>query len=222
MIELKLPHISSIISFKDGDSIKTVTIASSDVFYNLYTTLRNEEEDSFYLTLNDNKKAFFKNVTIISDLFQLNENDKNNIKLLYKNLEASLTIEQKQLIEQIDTIASKLLFDISLNMNKKMEYESRSSLTDILNVYKYRFSIEDNKTLFDLFLNYVKSISQTTRSLLIISFDFLHFFNEKDIDLLKSELCFFNIKLLDIKYSQNKQNFNGADDLFVDNDLCEY
>ncbi len=222
MIELKLPNINSIITFQEGESIKTLSIANISVFYDLYLMIKSSYDDVFYLTVNNVKKTFFKNVAIISDIFQLNENDKNNIKLLYKDIESKISIKQKDLLNKIDQLSSELMFDISLNSNKKMEYETKTNIIGILELYKYRFCIENYESLFDLFLNYLKALDRIKNNVLVITFDFLHYFDDNHLEILKEELIFYNIKLLDIKYVFDKKPLKNIDDLFVDNDLCEY
>lgn len=222
MIELKLPNINSIITFQEGESIKTLSIANINVFYNLYLMIKSSYDDAFYLTVNNIKKTFFKSVAIISDIFQLNENDKNNIKLLYKDIESKISIKQKDLLNKIDQLSSELMFDISLNSNKKMEYETKTNIIGILELYKYRFCIENYESLFDLFLNYLKALDRIKNNVLIITFDFLHYFDDYHLEILKEELIFYNIKLLDIKYVFDKKPLKNIDDLFIDNDLCEY
>lgn len=222
MIDLKIGYVETIISFNDSESIKTLSISSLEIYYQIYLLFKSGYEDSFYLTVNNSKKVFFKNVSIISDIFQLTENDKNNLKQLYANVDKNLSIKQSNLVSQIDTLASELMFDISLNSNKKMEYEVKTKASDILSLYRFRFSEENNKSFFMLFLNYLKCLKEIKNSVLIITFDFLHYFDKYHIDLLREELLLYDIKLLDIRFSDTKKAIENIDDIFVDNDLCEY
>lgn len=222
MIDLKIDYVETIISFNDSESIKTLSISSLEIYYQIYLLFKSGYEDSFYLTVNNSKKVFFKNVSIISDIFQLTENDKNNLKQLYANVDKNLSIKQSNLVSQIDTLAGELMFDISLNSNKKMEYEVKTKASDILSLYRFRFSEENNKSFFMLFLNYLKCLKEIKNSVLIITFDFLHYFDKYHIDLLREELLLYDIKLLDIRFSDTKKAIENIDDIFVDNDLCEY
>ena len=222
MIDLKIGYVETIISFDDSESIKTLSISSLQIYYQIYLLFKSGYEDSFYLTENNSKKVFFKNVSIISDIFQLTENDKNNLKLLYANVDKNLSTKQSNLVSQIDTLAGELMFDISFNSNKKMEYEVKTKASDILSLYRFRFSEENNKSFFMLFLNYLKCLKEIKNSILIITFDFLHYFDEYHINLLREELLLYDIKLLDIRFIDAKKAIENIDDIFVDNDLCEY
>ena len=222
MIDLKIGYVETIISFDDSESIKTLSISSLQIYYQIYLLFKSGYEDSFYLTENNSKKVFFKNVSIISDIFQLTENDKNNLKLLYANIDKNLSTKQSNLVSQIDTLAGELMFDISFNSNKKMEYEVKTKASDILSLYRFRFSEENNKSFFMLFLNYLKCLKEIKNSILIITFDFLHYFDEYHINLLREELLLYDIKLLDIRFIDAKKAIENIDDIFVDNDLCEY
>ncbi len=222
MIDLKIGYVETIISFDDSESIKTLSISSLQIYYQIYLLFKSGYEDSFYLTVNNSKKVFFKNVSIISDIFQLTENDKNNLKLLYANVDKNLSTKQSNLVSQIDTLAGELMFDISFNSNKKMEYEVKTKASDILSLYRFRFSEENNKSFFMLFLNYLKCLKEIKNSILIITFDFLHYFDEYHINLLREELLLYDIKLLDIRFIDAKKTIENIDDIFVDNDLCEY
>ena len=222
MIDLKIGYVETVISFNDSESIKTLSISNLQIYYQIYLLFKSGYEDSFYLTVNNSKKIFFKNVSIISDVFQLTENDKNNLKQLYANVDKNLSTKQSNLVSQIDTLASELMFDISLNSNKKMEYEVKTKASDILSLYRYRFSEENNKTFFMLFLNYLKCLKEIKNSILIITFDFLHYFDNYHINLLKEELLLYDIKLLDIRFMYAKKVIENIDDIFIDNDLCEY
>lgn len=222
MIDLKIGYVETVISYNDSESIKTLSISNLHIYYQIYLLFKSGYEDSFYLTINNSKKVFFKNVSIISDIFQLTENDKNNLKQLYSNVDKNLSTKQSNLVSQIDTLAGELMFDISLNSNKKMEYEVKIKPSDILSLYRFRFSEDNNKSFFMLFLNYLKCLKEIKNSILIITFDFLHYFDNYHINLLKEELLLYDIKLLDIRFMDAKKVIENIDDIFIDNDFCEY
>ena len=56
MIDLKIGYVETIISFDDSESIKTLSISSLQIYYQIYLLFKSGYEDSFYLTVNNSKK----------------------------------------------------------------------------------------------------------------------------------------------------------------------
>lgn len=191
-------------------SIKTIYIENSK----LYQLLSLNTEESITYIVNDNIVDLTKNALILYNHFQININDSKLVKALYKKIEKEIKIKYKENLNKFEQSALQFLSEISLEEIAELDYEEEIDISKLLASFNVNYKVSDN--YFERLVNYFRIYKETFNNTLIISFGLLNLLEEQEVELLKKELLYLDIVLIDVIYSNKKL----AKDLIIDDDWC--
>lgn len=191
-------------------SIKTIYIENSK----LYQLLSLNTEESITYIVNDNIVDLTKNALILYNHFQININDSKLVKALYKKIEKEIKIKYKENLNKFEQTALQFLSEISLEEIVELDYEEEIDISKLLASFNVNYKVSDN--YFERLVNYFRIYRETFNNTLIISFGLLNLLEEQEVELLKKELLYLDVVLIDVIYSNKK----FAKDLIIDDDWC--
>ena len=216
---LKIKNISKDFIIDVG-SIYNINVESLSYYHKLIFSVL--YEDSSYFTYSENyaEKNLSKYALIIVDPMNIDPNSKKILTALYKKLQSSISEEDRNTVDKVNSINLELLNKISLNMDLPMDYETDLDLTKILTLYKFSFQIEVENYLHKL-VTFIKANLEVFSYNLIISFNLLPLLNESEIELFQQELKLLGLSLINVQLVRKTSN-KIVDSVTIDDDLCEF
>ncbi len=219
MIKLKIKYITNIFDIIPGE-IYNINIENVGYYNQLRLDLENNDFELFTLSNNLEILDIKKNILLINSIYSIEPNNKKNILSLYKNIERSLNQSDKNKIDMINSSIINLLEDFSQKCDVPMDFNDDLDLNKLLNMYQFSFKNESN-SLFNNFITYIKALLENSSYKLIICLNILPYFNDHEVELLKSELNYIGLTLLNINLVNYKVQ-NIVKTLTIDCDLCEF
>ncbi len=223
-MKIKFSYLTNDIEL--NKNINIFSINNFNIMNKLYYSFRNEFDDTT-LIIDEHKEIDFKKVgQFLSDPFSLDINSKKNLQLLYEKEKKFLSIENLNNFEKIKTKLFELIGDIISNSNYELDYNDAIDIVDTFALLKLQFSVNNELNFFDYFCKYLNIISNLKNLKLIITYNFLSFFNNKQIESLNIELKKAGLLLLDIVFNDDlynkKYDLNIISIYRIDQDYCEY
>lgn len=214
---LKIKGIEQILNIVPGEAIELI-IENKKQFYNISKRMLELDEDEVVLfdskILNNSKY-----ILVLTDLLNLNPNNKKTLISNYKNIE-NLT-RNTEINNQIIDLNSKilsLLEEVSLNFNSSITYDNQITLSQLLEVYNFKYKYDD-LNFIDMFVSYIKSICLFEKFKIVFTYNIQDFVENDEFDLLNKELGYLGITLINM--TSKKSGLSYKNIVLIDKDLCE-
>lgn len=217
MINLKIKHVSSTFDIYPG-SVFELVVENKALYYQIGKSFISLTEDD--ISLFDSKSLDNgKNIVTISDLWSIDSNNKKTLSATYKSISTlSLSSEVKDLLAEIDAKIINVMDIVAMNFDTSVSYEAGIDLPSLLEICKLHYDF-DSCSFISAFVSYIKAIELAQKHHLIIVFGIADLLSESDFLLLKKELEYLDLSLLN--FSAKKSILSFDETVIIDNDLCE-
>lgn len=219
MKRIKIKGIEKEFEIISGN-IYDVHIENVPFYHQLFSAFLLEDSETIHLSDNYLLLDNMDEILLISDVFSLNPNNKKILNALYKKIQNECSSEYQEFLQRKNEEFLDLLNQIAMDRNMSMDYDAELSLTDILSLYHFSFRTE-NENYFDRLINYIKANLEIKNIQILVSFNLLPLLTEEEIILLKKEIEFLGITILNFNISINR-SAKDIEHLTIDKDLCEF
>lgn len=201
-------------------NIYDVNIENIPFYHQLFSAFLLEDVDVIHLSDNYVLSDNMDEILLVSDVFSLNPNNKKILNTLYKKIQNECSSEYQEFIQRKNEEFLGLLNNIAMDRNMSMDYDTELSLIDILSLYHFSFRT-DNENFFEKLINYIKANLEIKNVQILVSFNLLPLLTEEEIIILKKEIEFLGITIINFNVSIN-HSLKEVEHLTIDNDLCEF
>ena len=179
-------------------------------------------EGSFILS-NDNKEiSFDKNSYIITDIFNIDINNKKVLSKIYGSLLKEIVEDissYNKLSTNIRVYFEKLIFNSSLEIDQGEEID----MSSLLKLGDFKIHVE-NDDILEKFVKFLKVLSELCGYKIIFVVGLHTVFTQEEIIEIYKEVCLNKINIINIEYQQfnNLSNENYKEIVYIfDEDNCE-
>ena len=217
----RIHGIETIFNIENGN-IYNLEIENSNFFIEVVNAIfENDNEKLLYMS-NNELKDFNKNSLFVYDIFSSEINSKKTISSLYKKINDKIVSNEEKLdLLKINTLSLELLQKIANKLDVCTNFEDEIDIIQFLSLYKFIYE-EDNTTLFNKFIDLIKANLEIKDFSFIITINILSLFSDENIRLLKKELEYMNMTLINIEHINRIDKNNDVYRVIIDKDLCEY
>lgn len=176
-----------------------------------------------YILSNDNKEiSFDKNSYIITDIFNIDINNKKVLSKIYSSLLKEIVEDissYNELSTNIRVYFEKLIFNSSLEIEQGEEID----MSSLLKLGDFKIHVE-NDDILEKFLKFLKVLSELCSYKIIFVVGLHTVFTQDEIIEIYKEVCLNKINIINIEYQQfnNLSNENYKEIVYIfDEDNCE-
>ena len=176
-----------------------------------------------YIFSNDNKEiSFDKNSYIITDIFNIDINNKKVLSKIYSSLLKEIVEDvssYNELSTNIRVYFEKLIFNSSLEIEQNEEID----MSSLLKLGDFRVHVE-NDDILEKFLKFLKVLTELCGYKIIFVVGLHNVFTQNEIIKIYKEVCLNKINIINIEYQQfnNLSNENYKEIVYIfDEDNCE-
>ena len=176
-----------------------------------------------YIISNDNKEiSFDKNSYIITDIFNIDINNKKVLSKIYSSLLKEIVEDissYNELSTNIRVYFEKLIFNSSLEIEQGEEID----MSSLLKLGDFRVHVE-NDDILEKFLKFLKVLTELCGYKIIFVVGLHTVFTQEEIIEIYKEVCLNKINIINIEYQQfnNLSNENYKEIVYIfDGDNCE-
>lgn len=217
---LKIKNIHKDFFIETGQ-VYNINIENLAYYHQLVYSVLYNDASCFSYSENYEEKDLSKYALIILDPLNIDPNNKKILNGLYKKIQLQFFSEEdRRNLEDINSQVLNVLNQISLNMSLAMDYDTDLDIVKILNLYKFCFQ-NDTKNYLEKFVVFIKANLEVFSYSFIISFNLLSLLTKNEIEILKKELEYSNLSLINIQLIQ-KIDKNIVETITIDDDLCEF
>ena len=176
-----------------------------------------------YILSNDNKEiSFDKNSYIITDIFNIDINNKKVLSKIYSSLLKEIvedTSNYNELSTNIRVYFEKLIFNSSLEIEQGEEID----MSSLLKLGDFKVHVE-NDDILEKFVKFLKVLTELCGCKIIFVVGLHNVFTKGEIIKIYKEACLNKINIINIEYQQfnNLSNENYKEIVYIfDKDNCE-
>ena len=176
-----------------------------------------------YILSNDNKEiSFDKNSYIITNIFNIDINNKKVLTKIYNSLLKEIVEDissYNELSTNIRLYFEKLIFNSSLEIEQGEEID----MSSLLKLGDFKIHVE-NDDILEKFLKFLKVLSELCSYKIIFVVGLHTVFTQDEIIEIYKEVCLNKINIINIEYQQfnNLSNENYKEIVYIfDGDNCE-
>ena len=176
-----------------------------------------------YILSNDNKEiSFDKNSYIITDIFNIDINNKKVLSKIYSSLLKEIVEDissYNELSTNIRVYFEKLIFNSSLEIEQGEEID----MSSLLKLGDFRVHVE-NDDILEKFVKFLKVLSELCGYKIIFVVGLHTVFTQEEIIEIYKEVCLNKINIINIEYQQfkNLSNEHYKEIVYIfDSDNCE-
>ena len=176
-----------------------------------------------YILSNDNKEiSFDKNSYIITDIFNIDINNKKVLSKIYSSLLKEIvedTSNYNELSTNIRVYFEKLIFNSSLEIEQGEEID----MSSLLKIGDFKIHVE-NDDILEKFIKFLKVLTELCSYKIIFVVGLHNVFTKDEIIEIYKEVCLNKINIINIEYQQfkNLSNENYKEIVYIfDSDNCE-
>ena len=184
---------------------------------------QNKGNEGSYILSNDNKEiSFDKNSYIITDIFNIDINNKKVLSKIYSSLLKEIVEDissYNELSTNIRVYFEKLIFNSSLEIEQGEEID----MSSLLKLGDFKIHVE-NDDILEKFLKFLKVLSELCSYKIIFVVGLHTVFTQDEIIEIYKEVCLNKINIINIEYQQfnNLSNENYKEIVYIfDGDNCE-
>ena len=217
---LKLIGIDNPIVLNSGDIIN-ICIENIDLYFKIVNSFINVDNENIVYSEDYVIKSFDKYSIVITDAFNVDINNKKILSALYKTIDKNKNnIGIKERIDEVNYKILNILDDISLDMNCEMDYVDELDLCKLLNLYNFSFINDNSVSLCERLVRYIKANTEISNISFVIFCDIIKFLNDKEKEMVKKEMSYLGISIINISYNNSNRNYEKI--IVIDDDLCEF
>ena len=175
-----------------------------------------------YILSNDNKElSFDKNSYILTDIFNIDINNKKALSKIYSSLLKGIVEDissYNELSTNIRVYFEKLIFNSSLEIEQNEEIDMSS-----LKLGDFKIHVE-NDDILEKFIKFLKVFTELCGYKIIFVVGLHTVFTQEEIIEIYKEVCLNKINIINIEYQQfnNLSNENYKEIVYIfDKDNCE-
>lgn len=169
--------------------------------------------------IDDVKEDNDKSLYFIPDLFSLDLNTKRNINGLYKLLKKKYYSELKEEIGDLRTRAESIVKTIAADFDVELSVGEGLSEDDLFKAMDLEF-LDSDASLVNKFIKYVFIVHELQDISVFLVFRMHDFFETNEIVLIRHELDYRGIVLIDIETRSFEITSENESRLIIDKDLC--
>lgn len=176
-----------------------------------------------YILSNDNKEiSFDKNSYIITDIFNIDINNKKVLSKIYSSLLKEIVEDisnYNELSTNIRVYFEKLIFNSSLEIEQGEEID----MSSLLKLGDFKVHVE-NDDILEKFVKFLKVLTELCGCKIIFVVGLHNIFTKGEIIKIYKEACLNKINIINIEYQQfnNLSNENYKEIVYIfDKDNCE-
>lgn len=176
-----------------------------------------------YIFSNDNKEiSFEKNSYIITDIFNIDINNKKVLSKIYSSLLKEIVEDissYNELSTNIRVYFEKLIFNSSLEIEQGEEID----MSSLLKLGDFKIHVE-NDDILEKFVKFLKVLTELCGYKIIFVVGLHTVFTQEEIIDIYKEVCLNKINIINIEYQQfnNLSNENYKEIVYIfDEDNCE-
>ena len=176
-----------------------------------------------YILSNDNKEiSFDKNSYIITDIFNIDINNKKVLLKIYNSLLKEIVEDissYNELSTNIRVYFEKLIFNSSLEIEQGEEIDMPS----LLKIGDFKIHVKNDDVL-EKFIKFLKVLTELCSCKIIFVVGLHNVFTKDEIIEIYKEVCLNKITIINIEYQQfkNLSNENYKEIVYIfDSDNCE-
>ena len=176
-----------------------------------------------YILSNDNKEiSFDKNSYIITDIFNIDINNKKVLSKIYSSLLKEIVEDissYNELSTNIRVYFEKLIFNSSLEIEQGEEID----MSSLLKLGDFKVYVE-NDDILEKFIKFLKVLTELCGCKIIFVVGLHTVFTQEEIIEIYKEVCLNKINIINIEYQQfnNLSNENYKEIVYIfDGDNCE-
>lgn len=179
-------------------------------------------EGSFILSSDNKEISFDKNSYIITDIFNIDINNKKVLSKIYSSLLKEIVEDissYNELSTNIRVYFEKLIFNSSLEIEQGEEID----MSSLLKLGDFKIHVE-NDDILEKFLKFLKVLSELCSYKIIFVVGLHTVFTQDEIIEIYKEVCLNKINIINIEYQQfnNLSNENYKEIVYIfDGDNCE-
>lgn len=176
-----------------------------------------------FILSNDNKEiSFDKNSYIITDIFNIDINNKKVLSKIYSSLLKEIVEDissYNELSTNIKVYFEKLIFNSSLEIEQGEEID----MSSLLKLGDFKIHVEQDDIL-EKFIKFLKVLTELCGCKIIFVVGLHNVFTNDEIIKIYKEVCLNKINIINIEYQQfkNLSNENYKEIVYIfDKDNCE-
>lgn len=210
----------------DENYVNVLEIHDKSFAVKIIKKLTSDEDiynDEFFLLFEDDKEInLYKNSIVITDLFNINFNDRKILNKIYDLLEEEIKSDESFYIElnEINKLLSKLLKDKLNQAILDLELEEELKIKELLKTYNVHISRNNEDDILVDLVNYLEIIDELNLCKLVFIINLKSYLNEEQIKEVYKFILYKKIKVILIETNKYKKIENEKkliiDELFDD------
>ena len=217
---LKIKGIESEIRLYAGN-IHYVCIENLELYFTIVHSLIDSDNDNIIYSEDYVIKPFEKNSILITDIFNIDINNKKILSALYKYIDKNkFNLGIKEKLDNINNKIINVLEDISLDMNVPMDFNDDLDINKLLSMYNFSFLDDNTISPCERLIKYIKAYLEISYISIVFLIDIMKYFNENDKNEIEKEMSYLGITIIDISLFSKTRNRENL--IIIDDDLCEF
>lgn len=213
---LRIKNIEYAFEIESGKTYNLV-IENSQFLYEVISYLNIMDED-VVMIFDEGQLKTSKYLIFITDPLNLGINSKKQLSFLYNELERNYFDDnKKEKLSIINELSLELMNEIVLDSNQHIEFDNIFEIKDFLSLLNVKYK-ENRESYLEYLMSFINIVKSSSDIKCFIIYNFLDLLNDEDILILKKELEFNHISLINLG---NKRR-NNIENIIIDRDLCEF
>lgn len=200
-----------------------IIIENADFYQRFVYGIKNQIDngDEFFIySENYIPQKTLPKAILITDLFNLDINDKKIISFLYKKIEKESMIIKRKELDELNESLINFLDGINDLYGYNFVYNENISLIGLFKIYDLKHDIITSSFL-EALIHYLKIISELCNISLFFTLNLNSMLSKDEIAYLYKELDLLNIDLINISPYFRRQSSENERNIIIDHDLCE-
>lgn len=205
----------------DEKYVTSILIEPAELFREFVTKIWTQlggEEEYIILSEQDKEISFDKAADIITDLFQIDINNRKVINKLYQRLMEDIHESHLEQLLLLQSSMEKLIINVCEQSEYPLNYEANPDFSELLKIYNVHVDNLDSDIETRL-ISYVKLSHRLLNKKLFIFINLRSYFSDEKLDQLFQTLCYENVNILLIE-RYNSPVLASEKRIIVDRDAC--
>ncbi|MBF0713369.1 type II-A CRISPR-associated protein Csn2, partial [Gemella sp. GH3] len=205
------------------DKVNTIIIEDKIYYRNFVEELLNQSlgHSCNFIVSQDGKELNFENnVHIITDIFNLNPNNKKVSQKILSSL-YKLSCEDYYEVDKLKANIVKYMIDLSYESDLDITFEDDIDTMALLKMVNFKINNEE-QDLANKLIVYLKSMFTLADYKLIITLNLNNYFTNEELENIYEYVLLNKIKMININYNCNEVGIIKNEQLhIIDKDYCE-
>ena len=196
--------------------VYNIKIENPHYLYSFIKDIKDMNGDAIFLYDGD-LLDLNKYIVYLENILQLDINSKKQITSLYNQIEKNeINDNYRQQLSDINTLIIKLINEITLNSNIKLNYDDALDFKTLFSSINLKY-YQDSQNFIDDFINFIKILKEISKVSVIITINLYDFLTLEDIQKLIEELKYLHLSIINIGNNKSGTTKN----IIIDQDLCQ-